>query len=85
MLIHLKQHALYYTLLVTFLLLGVGLIVQASYSKTLQITLIVLVSFLYAVVGIIHHFFEHDITAKIVVEYVLTASVGMAVGLLILT
>lgn len=82
--VHFRKHILYYTLLITFLLLGITLILQTSYDKAFQIVLVVFTAFVYIVFGMLHHYFEHDLTPKIVIEYVLMSALGMTIVLLLI-
>lgn len=66
------------------MILGVTLILQASYDKSFQAVLVVFTSFIYALLGILHHYFEHNISVKIVIEYVLISTLGMAIILLLI-
>ncbi len=59
--------------------LGVLLALQFSYSKQLQMLVIVITAFLYVGVSILHHKENHDLTAKIVIEYTLIGALGMTI------
>ncbi|MBI2621306.1 MAG: hypothetical protein HYW63_01500 [Candidatus Levybacteria bacterium] len=73
-----KNHTTYYILLASILLAGFILILSAHPDRGLQMSLVIGLSFAYVLVGILHHLINHDLVAKIVIEYVLVASLGIA-------
>lgn len=79
-----KTHSAYYISLILILALGFFLILQNQYGRAFQLTAAVLTAIFYCLWGIVHHYVHHDITAKIVLEYVLIASLGMSVILFLL-
>lgn len=79
-----SQHVVYHSMQGILLLLGLFFVLQVSYDKTLQMLGVVMTAFLYVVFGILHHITEHDITAKIVVEYILIAGLGVSLVFLLL-
>jgi hypothetical protein len=76
-----SKHLGYYISL--FLLLGLGflLIYLASPQRTLQLSIFVIVTLFYVILGITHHKINHDLSAKIVVEYTLIGAFGVSVML----
>ncbi len=74
-----KNHIGYYTFLFTILALGVFLSQQVSYSRQLQMLTVVITAFFYVGFGIIHHLANHDLTAKIVIEYMLIGGLVITV------
>mgnify|MGYP001586351735 CR=1 FL=1 len=78
-----KGHFLYYSLLVLALFGGLILVYSFSQNKQIQMLIVVGLSFLYLLIGIMHHLINHDLVAKIVIEYVLIASLGIAVAFFI--
>lgn len=72
------RHKWYYASLATIITLGLFLSYQTS-SKELQVAVVVLLSVFYVFYGIFHHFLEHDISQKIVIEYVLMGTLGLAI------
>lgn len=80
-----KTNIAYYFSLVVILILGFYLSLQTAYDKQLQFLTFVLTACCYVVWGIVHHIVHHDLTAKIVIEYVLIGSLGMAVVLFLFT
>lgn len=80
-----KKHYRYYFSLFIVLFFGILALVNSYYNRQLQILVIVLTSFLYVSLALIHHFLEHDLTAKIVVEYVLIAILGVSAFVFLLS
>lgn len=76
-----EKHIGYYASLILIIILGFFLVTAVSYNKNLQMLVVVVTSFFYVLWGIIHHSIHHDLTAKIVIEYVLMGSFGLAVAL----
>lgn len=79
-----EKHVLYYLFLTIILIFGVFLAVQFAYNKQLQMIMVMTVSLFYVGWGILHHFVHHDLSAKIVIEYVLIGSLGMTIVLFII-
>lgn len=78
-----KNHIVYYFLLSAILLGGISLIFAASPDRQAQMMIVVGMGFSYVLVGIIHHLINHDLVAKIVIEYVLIAALGIAAAFFI--
>ncbi len=79
----LQKHWGYYLSLLA--ILGAGfLIIIFSADKSLQLLVLILTALFYILWGIIHHHLHHDLTAKIVVEYVLMGALGISVVFLLL-
>lgn len=71
-----NKHIGYYLSLV--LILSLGLLLTFSITdKQSQMLIIALTAFFYVGWGILHHFIHHELTPKIVVEYVLIGSLGL--------
>jgi hypothetical protein len=77
-------HIWYYLSLSLLLILGCILVLISGNQPRLQATAIIMTAFFYAFWGIFHHVLHHNISAKIVIEYVLIASLGISLTLLIL-
>lgn len=73
------KHIGYYTSLLGVLIIGFLLISFASPDRLLQISIFALITLFYVILGIVHHRENHDLTAKIVVEYILIGGFGIAV------
>ena len=78
-----KNHVIYYLLITTFLIGGVGLVFRYSEDRQTQMLIVLGISFSYFLIGIIHHLINHDLVAKIVIEYVLIAALGIAAAFFI--
>ncbi|HLD01758.1 MAG TPA: hypothetical protein VJC10_02675 [Patescibacteria group bacterium] len=74
-----KRHIYYHSSVVILLLLGLYLITMFSYDRLKQFVAIGFVAVIYALWGILHHYLEHTLTAKIVIEYVLIGSLGVVI------
>ena len=79
----LNDHLTYYVFLIASLAIGTMLILVFSPNKILQMSAVVGLSFVYALIGIAHHLINHDLVAKIVIEYVLVAALGIAAAFFI--
>lgn len=78
-----KNHLAYYFLLSAVLIGGLILVFSASQDRAMQMLLVLGMAFSYVVIGVIHHLINHDLVAKIVIEYVLVASLGIAAAFFI--
>lgn len=76
---HLKRHGFYWLSLIIFASLGIFLFSLLSQDKRLQFVIILTITYIYIIWGILHHWFHHDLTAKIVVEYILMGSLGISI------
>ncbi|MBI2036480.1 hypothetical protein HYT17_02530 [Candidatus Microgenomates bacterium] len=77
MLFH-KNHLIHYLIILSIIALGIGSVILLSSNKNLQLILVLVVSLFYLCYGIFHHALEHDVTIKIVVEYVLVTLLAVA-------
>ena len=75
----LKEHIVYYISLFAVLTLGMFIALKMSYNKQTQLLVVVITTFFYVVLGIIHHKANHDLSTKIVIEYVLIGSLAMTI------
>lgn len=73
-----SEHAVYYISLIIMLSLSF-LLAYASSDRTFQIGVIVATTFFYVLWGIMHHLMNHDLHAKIVVEYILIGVFGLTI------
>lgn len=76
-----EKHTGYYFLLIIILALGTFLSLQTSGDRQLQMLIMVMTVFFYVLWGILHHLLEHDLSIKIVIEYVLIGSLAMSIVL----
>jgi len=73
-----KNHIGYYIFLLLILGFGFFMALFASPNKQLQMIVVVITTFFYIVWGILHHLLNHDLSVKIVVEYILIGSLGLS-------
>ncbi|MDO8657334.1 MAG: hypothetical protein Q7K55_01240 [Candidatus Levybacteria bacterium] len=74
-----KDHIVYYLSLFLILVLGLYLALRVFQDKRLQIYVIAGTVFLYVFWGIFHHYINHDLNRKIVVEYILMGALGLSI------
>jgi len=79
----LEKHTGHYLSLITILGVGFAILFFSS-DRSFQMLSLTLTVFFYVLWGIIHHYLNHDLTAKIVVEYSLMGALGEALVFLIL-
>lgn len=79
MLRKLKKHIGYYLSLIAIFALGLFLTLLAAPNIKLQAAIIFLTVFFYVLWGILHHLINHELTLRIVVEYVLIGFLGIAI------
>jgi hypothetical protein len=75
----LKKHFGYYLSLSAILLLGIILIILTSPNIKLQGLVIALTVFFYVLWGILHHLINHELSSRIVIEYVLVGALGLSI------
>ena len=81
---HIRKHIFYYLSLLSVLIAGLVLLLFLSPDRSMQLSIVILTSFFYAVLGILHHKVDHTLTTKIMLEYVLIPAIGIAVMLVYL-
>jgi hypothetical protein len=74
----LKTHLAYYISLLTILCLGLFLVILTSPNIIQQSLVILMTVFFYVLWGVVHHLINHELTARIVIEYVLIGGIGVA-------
>ena len=72
-----RKHLFYYIGLVAMILVGMLLIIQYAANKQSQMVIVVGLGVLYVCWGVIHHYLHHNLRARIVLEYVAVASLGV--------
>lgn len=73
-----KKHLEYYLSFFLILFAGLFIIVQAAGQKNLQFEFVILFACAYVIWGVVHHVVHHSLTAKILLEYILVAALGVA-------
>lgn len=74
-----KAHLGYYSVFLLMACLGFYLLLVNVGSEQGRVTIVVLLAFFYVVWGLLHHYIHHDISTKIVLEYVLVGALGISV------
>lgn len=74
-----KKHHLYFLIQLSVIIFGLSLVVYFSPNRDLQLLSVGVMSIMYALFGIIHHWINHDLVFKIMVEYVLIAVLGTSI------
>jgi len=74
-----RKHLGYYISLLAVLSLGLILIFLTRPNIVLQGFVILLTVLFYVFWGILHHLINHELTLKIVVEYVLIGALGISI------
>lgn len=64
---------MHYLIIIGILVLGASLTLFFAPNKGMQFLVVLFTACLYLVYGIVHHYFEHTLTIKIVIEYILIA------------
>jgi hypothetical protein len=80
----LQKHFWYYVSLVGLQGIGLLLLYITGTNTFIQVVSIVFMSFVYIFWASYHHYFHHNLTPKIVVEYVLMGLLGMVVSLFLI-
>jgi len=76
-----KKHLNYYVVLFFVLALGVLFFLQIDSSSGLKVSLLLVITLFYIFWGILHHSTKHNLSLKIVIEYILIGCLGLVVAL----
>jgi hypothetical protein len=79
MLKKLQQHLGYYLSLSAILLLGLVLVLLTSPNIASQSLIISATVFFYILWGVLHHLINHELSLRIVIEYVLIGALGLSI------
>lgn len=79
-----NKHIFYYVSLIAVICIAIILVKQFQYQKQLQMVVVVGLGVMYVGWGILHHKLHHSLRAKIVLEYVAVASLGVAAILFVI-
>ena len=77
-----KKHLGYYIAFTVVQLLGLVLVLLSAGNKQTQQIAILATTAFYFVFAVAHHYLNHDLTAKIVIEYALMGCLGLSVSLI---
>lgn len=75
----LKKHLFYYASLTAIFASGATLAIIAAPYIIIQSAIITLTVVSYIILGLVHHKLNHELTSKIVVEYVLIGALGISI------
>lgn len=76
---NLLKHLGYYFSLIAIFAVGLFLTLISYPNRSLEIFVIIATIIFYVVWGILHHLYTHELTAKIMVEYILIGILGLSV------
>ncbi len=79
-----KYHTGYYITLGVLMFLCLTLLIKSYQIPEYRIIIIFMTAFLYTFWGIAHHVIDHDISLKVVLEYILIASLGIILMLFVI-
>lgn len=79
MLALLKKNSFYYALLGIVLVSGFVLFLYFMAYPQLQMATVILTSFFYVGFALLHQYLHSDLSIKVVIEYVLIASLGITI------
>lgn len=80
-----KSHAIHFAVLVGILIIGVSVFLYAYGDRSMQLTVGIFTAVAYLVWGIIHHALEKDLHWRIVLEYVLIATIAVVLLMTIIS
>lgn len=78
------QHTLYYVIAAVIQLTGLIIVTLLSGNTDMQMAVIVLMTVLFTLWAILHHYFHHDLHPKIVMEYSLLGALGISIAFFVL-
>lgn len=79
-----RKHPYYYVIAGLIQIIGfVGVAFFAQTDQT-KIEVIVLMTMLFTAFALLHHYFDHDLHPKVVIEYVLMGSLGITLAFFVL-
>lgn len=79
-----KKHLAYYVSFLLILAGGFYLFTTSAGDKNLALSFVILLAVSYVIWGILHHLVHHSMTLRIVIEYAVVASLGVAIIFFIL-
>ncbi len=78
---NLKKHIRYYIAFTFVQGLGLILVLLSRGNRQIQLVAILGTTIFYFIFAVMHHYLNHDLSAKIVVEYALMGCLGLAISL----
>lgn len=82
--VYIKHHGKYHLAILLILILGVIFAYYTRENKQLEMIVLMSLASIYMLFGIIHHYLTHDLSAKIVIEYIAMGSLGITIALFVL-
>jgi len=82
-LMRVRQHLGYYIAFTLVQILGLIVVLLAAGDRQMQLIAILATTFFYFIFAVAHHFLNHDLNAKIVLEYALMGCLGLTVSLVL--
>lgn len=82
--LRIQKHLGYYISVLGIFFLGIVGVAQLSYDRWLQASVVFIITIFYVILGALHHMLHHDLSVKIMVEYVLIGVMGAVVVLFVL-
>lgn len=79
------KHVYYYSFLFLVLFLSALVVFLSPGDQKLHMTVMIFAALFYVFWAIFHHLMHHDLHAKVVIEYVLIAMIGISVVYFVLT
>ncbi len=74
---------MYYVSFAIIQSIGFVFVLLTAYDKQVQLLIITLTTFFYIIWALAHQYIHHHLNAKIMVEYILIGTLGVAVSLLL--
>ena len=74
-----KKHLAYYISLLAILFFGLVLTFLATPNIKLQSVIVSLTISFYVLWGILHHMINHELTPRIMIEYILIGALGISI------
>lgn len=81
----LKEHLIYYAIAALIQLVGLVLITFYATTQEIQMSVVVLMTLVFVLWALAHHYFHHDLHPRVVIEYVLMGSVGITLTYFVLS
>lgn len=79
-----REHIRHYIVIIFIFIAILSSRIFLNFEANLLLSVLYLVSFIYIAWGIIHHLLEHDLTVRIVVEYILIGTIAMLSSTLVI-
>ncbi|HEX8931999.1 MAG TPA: hypothetical protein VF810_02490 [Patescibacteria group bacterium] len=79
-----KKHIWYYSGFILVEFTGLIILFSLSYDRYLQILTLLFMTLFYLLWSLVHHYFHHNLTPKIVIEYMLIGILGIVIALFFL-